>query len=152
MGASLVYLEKPNKEIQFDTGSNDFIKYVAAGMQGWRINMVSLMLHALLIRKLDLLVFLTIIKWFRPMGYSLTKYKIANIFCDFLSANFYPSSLREIINLEMPIFNLIGELKNNGFYWENLQVYYTSMRKIFLISHILRIKYLSNISCTVSYL
>ena len=41
MGASLVYLEKPNKEIKFDLGENQDIKFVAAGMQGWRINMVS---------------------------------------------------------------------------------------------------------------
>ena len=41
MGASLVYLEKPNKEIQFDLGENSQIKFAAAGMQGWRINMVS---------------------------------------------------------------------------------------------------------------
>lgn len=41
MGASLVYLEKPNKDIQFDEGENDNLKFVAAGMQGWRINMVS---------------------------------------------------------------------------------------------------------------
>ena len=41
MGASLVYLEKPNKEIQFEEGENDKLRFVAAGMQGWRINMVS---------------------------------------------------------------------------------------------------------------
>jgi hypothetical protein len=40
MGASLVYLEKPNKDIQFEHGENGNLKYVAAGMQGWRINMV----------------------------------------------------------------------------------------------------------------
>jgi len=42
MGASLVYLDKPNKEIQFDLGENSHIKFAAGGMQGWRINMVSL--------------------------------------------------------------------------------------------------------------
>jgi len=41
MGASLVYLEKPNKEIEFELGENDLIKFAAGGMQGWRINMVS---------------------------------------------------------------------------------------------------------------
>ncbi len=41
MGASLVYLEKPNKEIEFELGENDQIKFAAGGMQGWRINMVS---------------------------------------------------------------------------------------------------------------
>ena len=41
MGASLVYLEKPNKDIQWDHGEDENLKFVAAGMQGWRINMVS---------------------------------------------------------------------------------------------------------------
>lgn len=41
MGASLVYLEKPNKEIEFDEGEDDRIKFAAGSMQGWRINMVS---------------------------------------------------------------------------------------------------------------
>lgn len=40
MGASLVYLEKPNKDILHDDGKNDHITYNAAEMQGWRINMV----------------------------------------------------------------------------------------------------------------
>ncbi len=42
MGASLVYLEKPNKDIDFEIGENKDIRFVAGGMQGWRINMVSL--------------------------------------------------------------------------------------------------------------
>ena len=42
MGASLVYLEKPNKDIEFDVGENSQVKFVAGGMQGWRINMVSI--------------------------------------------------------------------------------------------------------------
>jgi hypothetical protein len=42
MGASLVYLEKPNKEIEFDLGENTHMKFAAGGMQGWRINMVSI--------------------------------------------------------------------------------------------------------------
>ena len=41
MGASLVYLDKPNKEIHFTEGANDKIEFVAGDMQGWRINMVS---------------------------------------------------------------------------------------------------------------
>ncbi len=32
MGASLAYLDKPNKEITFDSGSNEFIKYTAGSM------------------------------------------------------------------------------------------------------------------------
>lgn len=41
MGASLVYLDRPNKEIQFEEGENDKLKFAAGQMQGWRINMVS---------------------------------------------------------------------------------------------------------------
>ena len=41
MGASLVYLDKPNKDIAHEEGSNDKLTYVASEMQGWRINMVS---------------------------------------------------------------------------------------------------------------
>ena len=44
MGASLVYLEKPNKEIHFTEGENDKFQFVAGDMQGWRINMVSFLL------------------------------------------------------------------------------------------------------------
>lgn len=32
MGASLVYLEKPNKEIEFDEGENDVLRFTAGGM------------------------------------------------------------------------------------------------------------------------
>ena len=32
MGASLVYLDKPNKEIILDQGENDHLKFAAAGM------------------------------------------------------------------------------------------------------------------------
>ena len=42
MGASLVYLDKPNKKITFTEGENEFIRYVAGDMQGWRINMVNI--------------------------------------------------------------------------------------------------------------
>ena len=41
MGASLVYLEKPNKEIEFEEGENSKLRFTAGSMQGWRINMVS---------------------------------------------------------------------------------------------------------------
>ena len=41
MGASLVYLNKPNKEIEHETGSNDYLSFAAGSMQGWRLNMVS---------------------------------------------------------------------------------------------------------------
>jgi len=40
MGASLVYLEKPNKEMEFEVNENRLLRFCAAGMQGWRINMV----------------------------------------------------------------------------------------------------------------
>jgi hypothetical protein len=42
MGASLVYLEKPKKDIQYEEGENDYFNFVAASMQGWRVNMVSI--------------------------------------------------------------------------------------------------------------
>lgn len=32
MGASLVYLDKPNKDIQFEEGENSFLRYTAASM------------------------------------------------------------------------------------------------------------------------
>jgi len=41
MGASLVYLEKPNKEIEYEEGENSKLRFTAGSMQGWRINMVS---------------------------------------------------------------------------------------------------------------
>lgn len=46
MGASLVYLEKPNKDINFDEGESEDLKFVAGEMQGWRINMVSYSLES----------------------------------------------------------------------------------------------------------
>ena len=43
MGASMVYLQEPNTDIQFHAGESKKYKtrYVAAEMQGWRLNMVS---------------------------------------------------------------------------------------------------------------
>jgi len=41
MGASLVYLNEPNKEIEHEKGSNHYLSYAAGSMQGWRLNMVS---------------------------------------------------------------------------------------------------------------
>lgn len=43
MGAQLVYLEKPNTEVVTVSGENPKhkTKYMAAEMQGWRLNMVS---------------------------------------------------------------------------------------------------------------
>ena len=40
MGASLVYLNEPNTEIEHETGSNEYLKFAAGSMQGWRLNMV----------------------------------------------------------------------------------------------------------------
>jgi len=39
----MVYLEKPNTEIEFQSGENKQhqVRYTAAEMQGWRLNMVS---------------------------------------------------------------------------------------------------------------
>ncbi len=42
MGASLVYLDQPNKEIQFEEGENGKLKFTAGQMQGWRLNMVAI--------------------------------------------------------------------------------------------------------------
>jgi hypothetical protein len=41
MGASLVYLDKPNKDISHEEGEDGQLSFVASEMQGWRINMVS---------------------------------------------------------------------------------------------------------------
>jgi hypothetical protein len=46
MGASLVYLENPNKDIIYEEAEDSHIKYGAASMQGWRINMVSPFFHS----------------------------------------------------------------------------------------------------------
>jgi hypothetical protein len=41
MGASLVYLNEPNKEIEHEKGGNEYLAFAAGSMQGWRLNMVS---------------------------------------------------------------------------------------------------------------
>ena len=41
MGASLVYLEEPNKEIEWESGEDDKVAFACGEMQGWRLNMVS---------------------------------------------------------------------------------------------------------------
>lgn len=41
MGASLVYLNEPNTDIEHEVGHNDYLKFAAGSMQGWRLNMVS---------------------------------------------------------------------------------------------------------------
>lgn len=41
MGASLVYLNEPNKDIEHEKGSNDYLAFACGNMQGWRLNMVS---------------------------------------------------------------------------------------------------------------
>ena len=45
MGASLTFLEKPNTEIEYMNGENTDLKtkFVAAEMQGWRLNQVRLL-------------------------------------------------------------------------------------------------------------
>jgi len=40
MGASLVYLNEPNKDIEHEKGQNDYLSYACGNMQGWRLNMV----------------------------------------------------------------------------------------------------------------
>ena len=41
MGASLVYLDEPNKNIEWDAGEDDRVTFACGEMQGWRLNMVS---------------------------------------------------------------------------------------------------------------
>ena len=41
MGASLVYLEKPNTAVEFASGEDERLRFAAGEMQGWRLNMVS---------------------------------------------------------------------------------------------------------------
>jgi len=41
MGASLVYLNEPIKDVEHEEGSNSYVKFAASQMQGWRLNMVS---------------------------------------------------------------------------------------------------------------
>jgi hypothetical protein len=50
MGASLTFLDKPNTEIDYTTGESKElkIKFVAAEMQGWRLNMVRSEFHNIL--------------------------------------------------------------------------------------------------------
>ena len=51
MGASLVYLDRPNTKKNTLSGqihgnaSSIGYKYTCSGMQGWRLNMVSFILH-----------------------------------------------------------------------------------------------------------
>jgi len=45
MGASLVYLDKPNTNIEFENGEDDRMKFSAGSMQGWRLNMVRLLTY-----------------------------------------------------------------------------------------------------------
>jgi len=40
MGASLVYLEEPDKEKHSQDGGDDELTYGACSMQGWRLNQV----------------------------------------------------------------------------------------------------------------
>jgi len=45
MGASLVYLDEPNKEIEWAHGEDDKASFVCGEMQGWRINMEDAAIH-----------------------------------------------------------------------------------------------------------
>lgn len=47
MGASLVYLESPNKEKHSKEGKNDRFEYAACEMQGWRLGMEDAVIHNL---------------------------------------------------------------------------------------------------------
>lgn len=39
MGASLVYLNEPLTDIEYESGSNSYLSFATASMQGWRLNM-----------------------------------------------------------------------------------------------------------------
>ena len=41
MGASLVYLDEPNKNIEWADGEDSRATFACGEMQGWRLNMVS---------------------------------------------------------------------------------------------------------------
>jgi len=41
MGASLVFLDEPNKDIEWESGEDNRVTYACGEMQGWRLNMVS---------------------------------------------------------------------------------------------------------------
>lgn len=41
MGASLMYLNEPKKDIEHENGKNKAMAFAAGSMQGWRLNMVS---------------------------------------------------------------------------------------------------------------
>jgi len=43
MGASLVYLDEPNKDISWDIGEDNRVTFACGEMQGWRLNMVSVL-------------------------------------------------------------------------------------------------------------
>ena len=47
MGASLVYLDQPNKDISWDDGEDDRVTFACGEMQGWRLNMVSMLTQIL---------------------------------------------------------------------------------------------------------
>jgi len=43
MGASLVYLDEPNKNIEWAEGEDAKAAFACGEMQGWRLNMVSVL-------------------------------------------------------------------------------------------------------------
>ena len=53
MGASLVYLNEPNTEIEHEVGENDYLKFAAGSMQGWRLNMVRMRCRELIGSAID---------------------------------------------------------------------------------------------------
>lgn len=47
MGASLVYLDEPNTEIEWDSGEDSRVTFACGEMQGWRLNMEDAAIHNL---------------------------------------------------------------------------------------------------------
>lgn len=49
MGASLVYLDEPNKNIEWAEGEDSHATFACGEMQGWRLNMVSELARSVLL-------------------------------------------------------------------------------------------------------
>jgi hypothetical protein len=89
MGQSLVYLNEPNKEIEQEKGSNQYMSYATGSMQGWRLNMVS--------ASNDNSLLLTFLHYFRRtlilsiLNSSITKTKLCSEFLMVMVAAKSPS-------------------------------------------------------------
>ena len=53
MGASLVYLDEPNKNIEWAEGEDAKATFACGEMQGWRLNMVSVLTMSDLVARIN---------------------------------------------------------------------------------------------------